>query len=83
VHDVDDIRHGYDAACALALCAAASEAKQKEALTAKAVAMLVGLRERSYFKEAARLTHFERDTDFAGVRDQPTFAAFARTLKPK
>jgi serine/threonine protein kinase len=73
----------YNAARALALCGGASDAKQKEALTAKAVAVLTRLRERGYFKEAARLAHFERDADFAGVREQPAFAAFAQTLKPK
>jgi tetratricopeptide (TPR) repeat protein len=74
---------GYNAACALALCAAASEKKHREALTAKAVAVLTRLRERGYFKDAARLAHFQRDTDFSGVREQPVFADFARTLKPK
>jgi tetratricopeptide (TPR) repeat protein len=71
----------YKAACALALCAAASEAKQKDVLVARAVAMLTGLRERGYFKVAARVAHFKGDKDFAGVREQPGFRAFARTLE--
>jgi tetratricopeptide (TPR) repeat protein len=74
---------GYKAACALALCAAGSKAKHREALTTKAVAVLTRLRHRGYFKEAARVAHFERNADFAGVRDQQVFAAFARMLKPK
>jgi tetratricopeptide (TPR) repeat protein len=78
----DRDNHEYNAACALALCAA-GDTKQKDALTAKAVAVLARLRERGYFKEAARLVHFERGADFASVRDQPAFAAFAHTLKAK
>jgi tetratricopeptide (TPR) repeat protein len=73
----------YGAACALALCAAASEAKQKDVLVGRVVAVLSGLRERGYFKDPARLAHLQRGAEFAGIREHPAFRAFAQALKPR
>jgi tetratricopeptide (TPR) repeat protein len=69
----------YNAACALALCAGLSG--EKNALASRAVALLSLLHEYGYFDDPKRLAHFEKDTDFAAVRDHPAFAKFAASLK--
>jgi tetratricopeptide (TPR) repeat protein len=69
----------YNAARALALCAAQSE--EKNALAYRAVALLGRLQEDGYFDDSKRLAYFHQDAGFAAVRGHTAFAEFTRALK--
>jgi tRNA A-37 threonylcarbamoyl transferase component Bud32 len=71
----------YQAAAAYALCAAASENESKDALVAKAVALLVKLRDDKFFDRPNVREFFDRSNFFAGVREHPRFNKFLESLE--
>lgn len=76
-HSIMDQR--YDAACALALCAAADPSR-RDILVAKSAAVLSKLEASNYFKDVVKLAYFFRDADFDGIREHPAFMRLVDTL---
>ena len=65
--DRDRDEYRYNAACALALCAAADQDGRQDLLVRKCIALLVEVRESGFFADAKRVDHFNKDSDFAGI----------------
>jgi tetratricopeptide (TPR) repeat protein len=71
----------YNAACDFALCAAASTAKEQDALLDRSLALLRQAKAAGYFNDPKLVSHIKQDRDFAGVRTHPAFVKFLAELE--
>jgi serine/threonine protein kinase len=74
----------YDAACAFSLASAAvkEDAKQREAYTGQALALLRRARTAGFFKDRKLVEHLKKDTDVDVLRSREDFKKFVAELEP-